>query len=141
VKPVLLDVNVLVALAWPNHTCHAQAHKWFAEVGRFATCPVTQMGFVRVSSNPIATPTGVTVVEALNVLASVLLMPNHEFWPDELRVTALQEFSPPLVGHRQVTDAYLLKLAQKHGAKVATLDRGLLTLAKSSGLGANALSV
>ena len=41
--PRLLDVNLLIALAWPNHVHHAPAHRWFSETGRkaWATCPIT----------------------------------------------------------------------------------------------------
>jgi len=50
----LLDVNVLLALAWPNHVHHPAAHRWFAENHRegWATCPLTQMGFVRTVNQP-----------------------------------------------------------------------------------------
>ena len=46
----LLDVNLLVALAWPGHVSFATVHRWFARHGDagWATCPITQAGFVRV---------------------------------------------------------------------------------------------
>jgi predicted nucleic acid-binding protein len=53
----LLDINVLVALAWPNHVHHETALHWF-EVNHtygWATSPLTQSGFVRVS--PISAST------------------------------------------------------------------------------------
>lgn len=58
-KAALLDINVLLALAWPNHQNHAAAHGWFARESRhgWATCAFTQLGFVRPSSNP-AYPSG-----------------------------------------------------------------------------------
>ena len=52
----LLDVNVLLALAWPNHQFHSSARRWFADhEGAWCTCVVTQLGFVRLSSNPAFT--------------------------------------------------------------------------------------
>jgi predicted nucleic acid-binding protein len=49
----LLDVNVLLALCDPLHVHHAAAHRWFAAVGRFAwaTCPITENGFVRIAAH------------------------------------------------------------------------------------------
>jgi predicted nucleic acid-binding protein len=50
----LLDTNLLIALAWPQHVHHGEAHAWFGKVARgaWATCPITQLGFIRISSNP-----------------------------------------------------------------------------------------
>jgi predicted nucleic acid-binding protein len=49
----LLDVNLLMALLWENHEHHPQARSWFKGVSAFATCPVVQLGFARVSSHPL----------------------------------------------------------------------------------------
>ncbi len=57
----LLDVTVLVALAWPNHVHHHSARRWFAHrPGPWATTPVTECGFVRVSSDRVVIPDAVT---------------------------------------------------------------------------------
>jgi predicted nucleic acid-binding protein len=50
----LLDVNVLVAFFDPDHVHHDLAHDWFAGQRRsgWATCAITESGFVRVISNP-----------------------------------------------------------------------------------------
>ena len=48
----LLDVNVLMALLWENHEHHQVARRWFRQITDFATCPVTQLGFARISSHP-----------------------------------------------------------------------------------------
>ncbi len=133
----LLDVNVLVALAWPSHTHHRIAQAWFRRHGRlgWASCPITQTGFVRISSNPkfidgVVSPSG-----AIVLLDEVMQTTRHTFWPDDLSLVSnlSQEdepscFWPHVAGHRQVTDAYLLALAQKHQGKLATLDKGIRTL-------------
>lgn len=127
----LLDVNLLIALAWPNHVHHGVAHRWFSGTGRkdWATCPLTQLGFVRVSSNPGIVPTAVSPPEAARVLAEITSQPGHRFWPDAIDVMGAPEFaSVALVGHRQVTDAYLIALARHQGGKLATLDRGVIEL-------------
>lgn len=127
----LLDINLLIALAWPDHVHHALAHRWFARSGKnaWATCPLTQLGFVRISSNPRIVSAAVSPREATQVLAGITARMGHEFWPDPIEVTAVPEFSSTaFVGHRQVTDAYLIGLARHRKGRLATLDRGLTDL-------------
>jgi toxin-antitoxin system PIN domain toxin len=134
-KPFLLDTNVLIALAWPNHVHHEQALDWFRRKGRagFRTCPITQTGFVRISSNPSFTPHAVSPKEALALLARITRLSGHDFWPDDLSLEPAFGLHPPVVSHRQVTDGYLLALAIEHGGVLATLDRGVASLAGDSG--------
>lgn len=130
-RPFLLDINVLIALAWRSHVHHRQAQRWFAnhrEAG-FRTCPLTEAGFVRLSSNPRFTPKAVSPTAALFLLERITGLPEHEFWPDDLPVRSAIGTGLPIMGHRQVNDAYLLALARSHGGLVATLDRGLLSVA------------
>ena len=129
---VLLDVNVLVALAWPNHVHHATALAWFDEVGRagFATCSVTQSGFVRVSSNQRAIPDARSPREAREILRRITALPGHVFWPDDINLASSAHIAWERLGsHAQVTDAHLLALAIRRGGQLATLDRGVLDLA------------
>jgi uncharacterized protein len=124
----LLDVNVLVALAWPTHVHHLAARAWFdrESAGGWATCPITQLGFVRVSSNPKAIRDAVHPHQAIALLQRLTGLPGHRFWADEAPVTPAGPFaSLSLVGHRHVTDACLLALARHHGGRLATLDRGV----------------
>ena len=97
---------------------------------RFRTCPLTQSGFVRISSNPAFTANAATPLEALALLRRITELPGHGFWPDDL---PLDEAFPPAVwlgSHRQITDGYLLALAAAHDGVLATLDRGIASLAK-----------
>jgi uncharacterized protein len=129
--PYLLDANVLIALAWPLHVHHAIAHNWFERVGQksWASCPLTQLAFVRISSNPKIISAAVSPRAATEALAQMLKLTGHVFWPDDLPVSGLGTFiSNSLVGHRQVTDAYLIELAKRHKGKVATLDSGMSDL-------------
>lgn len=124
----LLDVNVLVALAWPNHIHHARAHAWFGAIrsAGWATTPLTQSGFVRVSSNAKAIPEARTPTEARSLLRRIGAVEGHEFWPDD--VAAAGAGASPfdrVVGYRQVTDAHLLALAIRRGGRLATFDRGV----------------
>ena len=130
-KPYLLDTNILLALAWPNHVHHPEVRTWFREKGadRFRTCPLTQTGFVRISSNPRFTAEAVQPVDALALLRKVCAMPGHEFWPDDLSLAEAPAAMSHLAGHRQVTDAYLLALVVSRDGILATLDRGLAAVA------------
>lgn len=133
-KPYLLDVNVLLALAWPNHVHYREASDWFREkgAGRFRTCPITQTGFVRISSNPAFTAEAVTPAEALELLRRICALPGHAFWPDDVSLVEVDP-APRPAGHRQVTDAYLLALTISHEGILATLDRGVMSVAAGRG--------
>jgi toxin-antitoxin system PIN domain toxin len=127
----LADVNVLVALVWEAHIHHAATRRWYAALGEetWATTPVTQTGFVRVSSNPAAVGEALAVREAVAVLAALIKTPSHRFLPDDAGFVdnALVPHER-LVGHRQVTDAHLLGIARRHGARVVTFDRAMTGL-------------
>lgn len=124
----LLDVNVLVALAWPNHVHHARAMAWFSAIRDqgWATSPVTESGFVRVSSNSRAIPDSRSPAEAIDLLIRIRAVPGHQFWADDVS-PADPECAPfaRVVGYRQVTDAHLLSLAIRNGGVLATFDQGV----------------
>lgn len=121
-KVALLDVNVLLALAWPNHQHHAAAQRWFAGAGRrgWATCPLTELAFVRLSSNPAFTPSAVPPGEALALLALMRRQGRHHTWSELPAADGLSALR--LLGHQQVNDAYLLLTARRHGGVLATFD-------------------
>ncbi len=125
----LLDVNVLLALAWPNHIHHRAAHSWFAKCRGWATCQTTQAGFVRISCQPAVTKRVVLIQEALQILAVSTNSANHHFWHQTTQLTSLPaEIRQRVVGPRQVTDALLLDLAIRHKGALATFDQGVETL-------------
>jgi uncharacterized protein len=118
---ILLDVNVLIALGSRDHEGRAAAERFFIELTTpFATCPITQTGFVRVLAQIDRT---LALTDGVAVLASICAHPKHQFIADD--VDALELPWMAIQGHRQVTDAYLAALARKHGAKLATFDRAL----------------
>jgi toxin-antitoxin system PIN domain toxin len=128
----LLDVNVLIASAYEWHVAHKLAHAWWQRsAGKpWATCPLTQAGFVRIISNPGFPPHPVSLAEALELLTAVTRRSGHRFWPLEVSLEeAVQPFAERLFGHRQVTDAYLLGLAIRNHGQLVTLDKGFRTLA------------
>jgi len=139
----LLDVNMLIALAWPSHIHHRVAQTWFshnASAG-WATCPLTQCAFVRISSNPKIIPEAVTPNEAIALLREVVRLKSHIFWPDDMSILDDAVPASLLIGHRQITDAYLLGLAIHHGGRLVTLDGGLATLLPQRSPHAKALHI
>ena len=131
----LLDVNVLVAMSWPQHSLHTTALKWMARHGRdgWATCPFTQAGFVRIISNPAFSRDALEPQEALLLLRANLKHPAHQFWPDGLRVYDALSRVRPITGHNQTTDAYLLALALSRRARLVTLDKSVAKLIPDHG--------
>lgn len=128
----LLDVNVLVALVWPAHESHVAVERWFRNNARhgWATCPFTQAGLARILSNPAFSRDAVTPQEAINLLKANLEHRSHRMWGEQISfVEAVEPFRRRIVGHRQLSDAYLLGLAIHHRGKLATLDRDILALA------------
>lgn len=124
----LLDVNALVALAWDSHVHHQAVRLWFqgAAGDGWLTCPITESGFVRISSNHKVLPTAITVDDARRVMTSLRRHRGHDFVVDDVSIT--DDDVPAVAGHRQVTDAHLLTLARRHGTRLVTFDRGLAEL-------------
>lgn len=118
----LADGNLLVALAVVGHVHHAEALGWFErDEPRLATCPITEGTLLRFL---IREGQGADV--AVAVLDAIRSQSWHDFWPDAIPYRGEQLGG--VVGHRQVTDAYLVALARHHRGRVATLDRGLALL-------------
>jgi toxin-antitoxin system PIN domain toxin len=122
----LLDVNILLALAWPNHLHHDAAHTWFASNRHFgwATSSVTQAGFVRISCQSSVTHVLMQIHEAVGALAMNTSGPDHHFWKHDTPLSdLLPEMRTRIMGPKQLTDAMLLDLAIRNGGKLATFDR------------------
>jgi uncharacterized protein len=118
----LLDANVLIALVVSDHVHHAPAEAWFSRLtDGFATCPVTQGSLMRLLIRE-----GQTAAAASSVVRGVAGNPGHEFWPDDVPYTDVP--TTGIIGHRQVTDAYLAQLARRRAARLATFDQALAKL-------------
>lgn len=126
----LLDGNVLVALVSQGHVHHAAAQQWFASQDQpFATCPITQGTLLRL----LMRLEEVDASTARQILAQLAAHPRHVFWADTLAYPEIDWHG--VLGHRQVTDAYLAALARHHGGKLVTFDRGLAALHADVALG------
>ena len=128
----LLDAEVLLALVWPRHEGHRQAHVWFAETGKsgWASNTLTQLGALRLLTHPAVTKGAVSPSDAVRIMDAMTAHPAHEFWP-------LEEMSPKVWGdvlgriqaRRQWTDARLLVEAERRDGGVVTFDNGMRSLA------------
>lgn len=131
----LLDVNALIALGWNAHVHHDTMVAWFdrhAKAG-WATCAFTQAGFVRVLSQPALGRAASTVAELTEALRHNLAHPAHKLLALDFDFAeVLQRCSGGVVGHRQVTDAYLLAAAMRAGMKLLTFDSGVGALLASA---------
>jgi uncharacterized protein len=127
---LLLDVNVLLALAWPNHLFHASAtRRMVGKRERWATCAVTQLAFIRISCQKAVVPSPKTPAEATGILALMTSDSLHLYL--ESLAPPAQEWMQRAHGTKQVMDAYLLALAERHGATFLTFDTKLKALAGS----------
>ena len=124
----LLDVNTLIALLDIDHRDHEAAHRWAEErlSNGWATCATTQMGFLRVISQP-GYPSPITVDEAGRLLRRATDHPSHEYWSSEPQPCAGSVSLDVITGHRQITDAYLLALAVHQNGCLVTFDRHITT--------------
>lgn len=133
-RPLLLDVNALLALAWPNHQFHEAILLRLERqpAPRWATCALTQLGFVRLSSNPKIVQVRKTPGEAVDLLSELTRDPQHVYLDTLPSLPQVKSFFRPLSGHQQVTDAYLLGVAEANDATLLTFDRRVVPPGKAS---------
>lgn len=138
----LLDINVLLALSDPRHVDHERAHLWFrtAATRGWATCPLTENGFIRIASHPSYPNRPGDVVVTRELFGRFCAHPKHVFWPDDATLMDGGAFTfRPGLGHAHLTDVYLLGLAVRHRGHLATFDRRIPVDAVVGGAAALAL--
>ena len=126
-RRALLDINVLLALLDSDHVDHGRAHDWLDDEidAGWASCPITENGFVRIISQP-RYPSPISPAVAIDLLSRARDGGHHEFWPCDVSVLDAGIIdSSRLHGPRQVTDAYLLALATAHAGRFITFDGSL----------------
>jgi toxin-antitoxin system PIN domain toxin len=124
----LLDVNVLIALLDAGHVHHGLAMSWLKSQTRYgwASCPLTQNGCIRIMSQP-KYPANLAAAQVAGRLAEAANRPSHEFWPADVDMLIDGVFDwTKVLGHRQVTDVYLLALAVQHGGRFVTFDQRIV---------------
>lgn len=120
----LLDVNLLIALLDEWHPHHAAALAFFpgAQARGWATCPITENGFLRILGHPGYRKGPGTAEAARTLLTALCASPGHQFWPDEATLRDKRRLAT-LPASGRLTDAYLLALAADRGGQLATFDR------------------
>jgi toxin-antitoxin system PIN domain toxin len=123
----LFDVNLLIALFQPDHVHYRTAHQWWQAHQKegWASCPLTQNGFVRILSQPKYAGS-ITVDGALDLLERATKTTHHNFWPDDISLLDGHRIEKNrILGPKQLTDIYLLALAVKNGGRLVTFDRAI----------------
>jgi len=128
----LLDVNVLLGCAWKSHAGHPDLLGWLLEGNDWATCPLTESAFMRIS---MTTAYRATFDNARKSLATLRALRGHIFQFDDVDAAML----PLLTSYKDTTDAHLVILAKRHGLKLATLDQTLLAKPWAAGVAENPL--
>jgi len=126
----LLDVGVLLACGWKSHPQHPVVRRWLEAQPRFYTCPLSHLGFLRVSISPAFRA---SFGDASAVLEQLTRLNGARFLADTLPGTALSG----LQGAAEVTDAYLVALARANSVRLATLDDGLCGKSWATGIAVN----
>jgi uncharacterized protein len=144
-KVWLLDVNVLLSWLWPAHEAHEAASGWMHNHRQepWATCPITQMGFLRIVTNPSFSPHAPAWAEAVAILRRHTEGGSpHFFWQDSLTLAELdRKLGSRIKGPSQITDGYLLSLALHHNAKLVTFDHRTEVLAPAGSAEREALVI
>jgi predicted nucleic acid-binding protein len=97
---------------------------------------MTENGVVRIMANPAySRSVRFTPNELIGQLRTFTAQTNHEFWPDDVSLLDTKVFASDRIhGSKQISDLYLLAVAAKHGARLATFDE---TIAVSAVMSAN----
>ena len=125
-------MNVLLACGWKSHVDHSTLLGWLLQVNDWATCPITESGFMRIS---MTTAYHATFDNARKSLATLRALRGHRFVVDDVEAALL----PVLTSYKDTTDAHLVTLAKRHGLKLATLDGTLIAKPWAAGVAENPL--
>ena len=112
----LLDVNLLLATRWATHPDHAAAKGWLDFATEFYTCPICELGFVRIS---LSTAYGASWHDVQQSLQNLHRHPGYRFLVDDVKGNESPETS-----YKNTTDAHLVALAKRHGLKLGNLRCG-----------------
>jgi len=126
-KVGLLDVNVLIALIDPAHEFHSSAHAWFTRNRHtgWATCPITENGCIRIMGKPGYPFPGLTVDLVRGIMAELVQLEGHRFWPDSFSMLETNRINLAEAGSKHLTDIYLIGLAAAQGGRLVTFDQSI----------------
>lgn len=126
---ILLDVGVWLAAAWGRHVHHPAVAEWFtSQADDLIFCRVTQMGLLRLLSNPAIMGDDAVDRSAAWRVFDQLRADERVLWaeePAELDAVWRAISARHDKSHKLWTDDYLAAFAQTSGAALATLDSRL----------------
>jgi toxin-antitoxin system PIN domain toxin len=126
---ILLDIGVWLAASWDRHAHHPIAAEWFdRQSDDLVFCRVTQLGLLRLLSNPAIMGEDAISRSAAWRVFDQLWSDERVLWADEpadldavwRTISARDDKS-----HKLWTDDYLAAFAQTSGTTLATFDRKL----------------
>lgn len=134
----LFNVNVLIAIADPEHVFHHAIHRWLTETPdkTWASCSITENGMVRVLTQAAYRSGARSATEAVATLRQMKEATpwRHVFWAEELSMTDSQAiYAERIAGAKQVTDVYLAALALRNAGRLVTFDSRVPWQAVASG--------
>lgn len=127
---ILLDVNLLLAYGWRSHFMHEQCRLWLDSIPSFLTCPITELGFLRVSMSP---GYRAKIEDAMHVLDTIKHKNNSRLIHCDIPASAIEK----VTNFKDTTDAYLVALSKIHSCKLATLDSLLASAKWAQGIAYN----
>ena len=131
----LLDANALIALGWPAHEHHTHMFAWFRQHARhgWASTALTQGAFVRIVSQQAFSGSAIAVSEVAEMLLRNTAHPKHRLLPLDFGFAEVMvACTGGILGHRQITDAWLLTAAIRAGVRLLTFDSGITQLLASA---------
>ncbi len=129
----LLDVNILLACGWQKHDFHTECITWFDKLESYTLCPITELGFLRISMSPAF---GASFADAMTVVEWFSKSPRAHYIGCDVPISLM----PEVTSYKDTTDAYLVHLASSHGHKLATLDIGITKKKWADGIAFNPMT-
>jgi len=119
----LLDINFLLAVFFKKHPHHEKAAQYYREFSAhgWATCPITENGFLRIGLQQVFRDEAQSSSNLRNALRAWKLNSNHQFWADDISIT--NDLILEIPENKSVTELYLLALAVKNGGKFISFDK------------------
>ena len=124
----LLDANAMIALGWPTHEHHPRMINWFRQHARagWASTAFTQAAFVRIVSQPAFSGRPIAISEVAELLLRNTAHAKHRLVALDFGFAEVwAACTGGILGHRQITDAWLLTAAIRSGMKLLTFDTGI----------------
>lgn len=125
---MLLDIGVWLAAIWDGHVHHPRVTEWFdKQSGNLRLCRVTQMGVLRLLSNPAVMGEDVLSRAKAWRIIDQLRADDRIQWvgePTQLEQAWRAISARDDNSHKLWTDDYLAAFAQTAGMTLVTLDKG-----------------